>query len=221
MSYPPPLRDNRFHRIGGVAERRRRAFDALDVIGLDAGYFDRYPHELSGGQSQRVAIARALILRPDLVVLDEPVSALDVSIRAQILQLLLDLRREFDLTYVFISHDIGVVQRISDRIAVFYLGKIVEIADAKALSAHPLHPYSQALLQAALVADPRVNRVANLTTIEGDPPSPVDPPSGCRFHTRCPLVEPRCARQEPPLFRVEVGRSVACFLHEAKSAAPA
>jgi oligopeptide transport system ATP-binding protein len=211
----------RFHRIGGVAERRRRAFSALDVIGLGAGYFARYPHELSGGQSQRVAIARALILRPDLVVLDEPVSALDVSIRAQILQLVLDLRREFDLTYVFISHDIGVVQRISDRIAVFYLGKIVEIADAKALSASPLHPYSRALLQAALVADPRVNRVANLTTIEGDPPSPVDPPSGCRFHTRCPLAEPRCAHQEPPLFQVAADRAVACFLHEAKSAATA
>jgi oligopeptide/dipeptide ABC transporter ATP-binding protein len=207
-----------FHRIGDAAERVRRAREILDVIGLGGEYFGRLPHELSGGQCQRVGIARALILRPDLVVLDEPVSALDVSIRAQILKLLVELKQIFALTYVFISHDIGVVRLISDRIAVLYLGKLVEIAGAEELCAAPLHPYTQGLLRAVPVADPRANRVSQLAGIEGELPSPIDPPKGCRFRTRCPHAEPRCGIEEPPLFAVGATRSVACFLHEPKQA---
>ena len=201
----------RFHRL---ASERSVVIEALREIGLSDAYLDRYPHEMSGGQAQRVAIARALIFNPELIVLDEPVSALDVSIRAQILKLLAELRARHRITYVFISHDIGVVRRISDRIAVLYLGKIAEIGDAAQLAANPLHPYSQALLRSALVADPRRNRVASLSVIEGDLPSPIDPPAGCRFHARCVHATDRCAREEPPLFDVAPGRSVACFLHE-------
>jgi len=206
----------RFHRIGDAVERNRRAHEMLDVIGLGGEYFDRLPHELSGGQCQRIGIARALILRPDLVVLDEPVSALDVSIQAQILKLLLELKQAFELTYIFISHNIGIVRRVSDRIVVLYLGKLVEIAGAEELCREPLHPYTQGLLRAVPVADPRVNRVGQLAGIEGDLPSPIDPPKGCRFHTRCPHAEARCSNEEPPLFAVGGARSVACFLHEPK-----
>jgi oligopeptide/dipeptide ABC transporter ATP-binding protein len=208
----------RFH---GRAGERARIGEALREIGLGASYRPRYPHELSGGQAQRVAIARALILNPELIVLDEPVSALDVSIRAQILKLLIELRTRHNIAYVFISHDIGVVRRMSDRIAVLYLGRLAEIGDAAAMGADPLHPYSRALLAAELVADPRRNRVSSLKVIEGDLPSPIDPPSGCRFHTRCPAAMERCRREAPPLFAVAATRSVACFLYEsAPSQAP-
>jgi oligopeptide transport system ATP-binding protein len=201
----------RFHGIGGATGRRALVDRALEVIGLGPAYRDRLPHQLSGGQAQRVAIARALILRPDLLVLDEPVSALDVSIRAQILDLLMQVRREFALTYVFISHDIGVVERISDRIAVLYLGKLVEIGPASDVVARPAHPYTRALLAAALKPDPRVNRISSAQVIAGDLPSPLNPPSGCAFHTRCPIATPRCSQSQPPLVDSGAGRQVACF----------
>jgi oligopeptide/dipeptide ABC transporter ATP-binding protein len=209
----------RFHGIGTAAERHRSASDLLDVVGLSRNYFDRLPHEFSGGQCQRVGIARALILKPRLVVLDEPVSALDVSVRAQILSLLLELRREFGLTYILISHDLGVVQRICDRTAVLYLGKIVELAPSEALHREPLHPYTRALISAIPTPDPRAARVDDLGSLEGDVPSPIDPPEGCRFHTRCPHRMDICTRSEPPHREIRPGHFVACFLHDAKPSA--
>jgi oligopeptide/dipeptide ABC transporter ATP-binding protein len=206
----------RFHGIGSAAERHRAASELLDVVGLSRNYFDRLPHEFSGGQCQRVGIARALILKPKLVVLDEPVSALDVSVRAQILSLLLELRREFGLTYVLISHDLGVVKRICDRTAVLYLGKIVELAPSEALYREPLHPYTRALIGAIPTPDPQAARVDDLASLEGDVPSPIDPPKGCRFHTRCPHRMDICTRSEPPHREIRPGHVAACFLHEAK-----
>ncbi len=210
VSVAEPLR---FHAIGTRAERLARAKELLQVVGLDPNAFDRYPHEFSGGQCQRVAIARALILRPKLVVLDEPVSALDVSIRAQILGLLLDLQAQFNLTYLFISHDLSVVKRMCDRTAVLYLGKIVELADSERLYREPLHPYTQALISAIPSNDPTTGRVHELGFIEGDVPSAIDPPKGCRFHTRCPFKMDICSQSEPPLNEVATGHKVACFLH--------
>lgn len=204
----------RFHGIGSPQDRARQARDFLDLVGLSRDYFDRLPHEFSGGQCQRVGIARALILKPKLVVLDEPVSALDVSVRAQILSLLLDLRAKFGLTYVLISHDLSVVKRICDRTAVLYLGKIVELADSEALYREPLHPYTQALIRAIPAPDPRARRVDDLGTVEGDVPSPLDPPAGCRFHTRCPHRMNICTRQEPPYREIRPGHFAACFLHD-------
>ena len=203
-----------FHGIGSKAERVERACELLEVVGLRAADYDRYPHELSGGQCQRVAVARALILRPKLIIFDEPVSALDVSIRAQILQLLIDLQSEFHLTYVFISHDLSVVKRICDRTAVMYLGKIVELSESEALYREPLHPYTQALLEAIPSPEPARKRLAGHGGIEGDVPSPIDPPSGCRFHTRCPRRMALCSEREPTLRDVGGGHRVACFLHE-------
>lgn len=202
----------RFHGIGTQAERYAQARKYLDVVGLSSDYFDRLPHEFSGGQAQRVGIARALILQPRLLVLDEPVSALDVSIRAQILNLLLDLQKELDLTYVFISHDLSVVKRICDRTAVLYLGKIVELADSESVYREPLHPYTQALIQAIPVADPGAKSVEEMGALEGDVPSPINPPSGCPFHTRCPKVMDRCRKEQPPLRDVDQGHQVSCFL---------
>ena len=210
VSVAEPLR---FHAIGTRAERLARAKELLEVVGLDPNAFDRYPHEFSGGQCQRVAIARALILRPKLVVLDEPVSALDVSIRAQILGLLLDLQAQFNLTYLFISHDLSVVKRMCDRTAVLYLGKIVELADSERLYREPLHPYTQALINAIPSNDPTTGRAHELGFIEGDVPSAIDPPKGCRFHTRCPFKMDICSQSEPPLNEVATGHKVACFLH--------
>ena len=210
VSIAEPLR---FHGIGDRRERFQRAHEMLDVVGLRRDDFDRFPHEFSGGQCQRVAIARALILRPRLVIFDEPVSALDVSIRAQILDLLLKLQGDFALTYIFISHDLSVVKRICDRTAVMYLGKIVELADSEALYRAPLHPYSQALLQAIPPPDPSAKRVADLGQLEGDVPGPINPPQGCRFHTRCPHRMAVCAEKEPALRDVGTGHQVACFLH--------
>jgi oligopeptide/dipeptide ABC transporter ATP-binding protein len=183
------------------------------VVGLSADYYDRLPHEFSGGQNQRVAIARALILQPKLLILDEPVSALDVSIRAQILRLLIDLQGRFQLTYIFISHDLSVVKRFCDRTAVLYLGKIVEIADSERLYREPLHPYSQALIRAVPEVGVDGPRADALGGLEGDVPSPISPPRGCRFHTRCPYKMPVCSEQEPPLKDMGGGHKVACFLH--------
>ena len=203
----------RLQGIGGAAERRGAARELLGLVGLRAGDEDRYPHEFSGGQCQRIAIARALILRPDIIVFDEAVSALDVSIRAQILRLILDLQQRLALSYVFISHDLGVVKRVSDRIAVMYLGRIVEIGPADELVRAPLHPYTDALLRAIPIADPRRMRVRDLGLAEGEAASPRDAPNGCPFHQRCPRRMPRCATQRPLLAEITPTHSTACFLH--------
>jgi peptide/nickel transport system ATP-binding protein/oligopeptide transport system ATP-binding protein len=184
----------RLQGIGSAAERRDAAGELLALVGLRAEDEDRYPHEFSGGQCQRIAIARALILRPDIIVFDEAVSALDVSIRAQILRLILDLQQRFTLSYVFISHDLGVVKRVSDRIAVMYLGRIVEIGPADALVRAPLHPYSSALLRAIPIADPRRMRVRDLGLAEGEAAEALDGRTGCAFRQRCPRRMPRCRR---------------------------
>ena len=204
----------RFHGIGSKEERYTRAREFLEIVGLSGNYFDRLPHEFSGGQAQRVGIARALVLRPKLLILDEPVSSLDVSIRAQILNLLLDLQQEFALTYVFISHDLSVVKRVCDRIAVLYLGKIVELADSERLYREPLHPYTQALIRAIPVADPEGRNAKDLVALEGDVPSPINPPKGCAFHTRCPRAMDRCTQERPTLHDASDGHRVSCFLYD-------
>lgn len=204
----------RFHAIGTRPERRERAIELLDVVGMGPEVLDRYPHEFSGGQCQRISIARALTLQPRLVVLDEPVSALDVSIRAQILKLLLDLQDRFSLTYLFISHDLSVVKRFCRRIAVLYLGKLVELCDGERLYRQPLHPYTQALINAIPSLDPTDRSFERLRGLEGDVPSAVNPPRGCRFHTRCPHRMPVCSEREPPLVDVGAGHQVACFLNQ-------
>jgi peptide/nickel transport system ATP-binding protein len=198
-----------------AAEARARVRDLLAKVGLDpANYADRYPHELSGGQRQRVNIARALALRPRLVILDEAVSALDKSVEAQVLNMLVDLKTELELTYLFISHDLNVVQYLSDRVLVMYLGKIVELGPVEAIYSDPQHPYTRALLSARPSMDPR--RRTHEAPIQGDPPNPIDPPSGCRFRTRCPFAEDVCARVEPLL--ADTGRQeVACHMRVAGS----
>ncbi|MBW1721374.1 MAG: ATP-binding cassette domain-containing protein [Deltaproteobacteria bacterium] len=187
------------HRIGTPLERRRVVAELLDRVGLNPDVVTRFPHEFSGGQRQRIGIARAIALRPKLVVCDEPVSALDVSIQSQILNLLLELQQEMGLTYLFIAHNLSVVKHISDRIAVMYLGKIVELTDADSLYADPRHPYTRALISAIPIPDP--TRKTKRQVLEGDIPSPSHPPTGCRFHTRCPIRIERCVREEPPLLR--------------------
>jgi peptide/nickel transport system ATP-binding protein len=182
----------------------------LEQVGLGRQHLDRYPHELSGGQCQRVAVARALALNPRLLVLDEPTSALDVSVQAQIINLLDELQAQHRLTYLFISHDLGVVQHISDRICVMYLGKLVETGPVEAVFDSPLHPYTQALISAISVPDPSIHR--RRIVLQGTVPSPVDPPLGCRFHPRCPLAEARCRVDVPELRPVAEGRIVACHL---------
>jgi peptide/nickel transport system ATP-binding protein len=194
------------------SEREARVAAVLERVGLRADAMHRYPFEFSGGQRQRLGIARALVVNPALIIADEPVSALDVSVQAQVLNLMMDLQDELGLTYLFISHDLGVVEHIGHRIAVMYLGQIVEIASKDALFENPLHPYAQALVEAAPIADPRARRTR--LVIEGDVPSPIDPPSGCRFHTRCPYAFARCRSDEPALREVVPGRLVACHLRE-------
>jgi oligopeptide/dipeptide ABC transporter ATP-binding protein len=198
------------HKALPSNEIRHRVIELLEQVGLGRQHLDRFPHEMSGGQCQRVAVARALALNPKLIVLDEPTSALDVSVQAQIINLLDDLRKSFGLTYLFISHDLNVVQHISDRIGVMYLGKLVEVGDAQAVFDEPLHPYTQALFGA--IPMPVVDMKRELHVLEGNVPSPVNPPSGCRFHTRCPIAQKKCQEAEPVLRSVRGGREVACHL---------
>jgi oligopeptide transport system ATP-binding protein len=200
------------HGRGSRAERRDRALDLLEKVGLGAHHADRYPHEFSGGQRQRIGIARALALAPKLLICDEAVSALDVSIQAQIVNLLRRLQQELGLTYLFIAHDLSVVRHVSDRVVVMYLGRIAEVADRNALFAQPRHPYTQALLSA--IPQPRPERRRSRVVLQGDIPSPLDPPAGCRFHTRCPLAFERCRREEPPLVAAAPGHLAACHLVE-------
>jgi oligopeptide transport system ATP-binding protein len=205
----------RIHGVGDRTARRQRVADLLDVVGLPREHATRYPHEFSGGQRQRIGIARALALRPRFVVCDEPVSALDVSIQAQIINLMLDLQKEFGLSYLFIAHDLGVVKHVADEVAVMYLGKIVELADKRRLYAAPKHPYTQALLAAVPVPKPSARQA--LKPLAGEIPSPSAPPAGCRFHTRCPYAEARCRAEEPLLREVAPGQRVACHLVSAAS----
>ena len=194
----------------GRDEREARVAALFEKVGLRADAVKRFPFEFSGGQRQRLGIARALALEPALIIADEPVSALDVSVQAQVLNLMMDLQEELGLAYLFVSHDLGVVEHIGHRVAVMYLGRIVEIADKEALFENPLHPYSQALMAAAPIADPHVKR--ERIVLQGDVPSPINPPSGCTFHTRCPFAFDRCKVERPPLKPAADGRQVACHL---------
>jgi oligopeptide/dipeptide ABC transporter ATP-binding protein len=205
-----------FHRVVPRTERGAAVGELLQTVGLGPQHRTRYPNELSGGQRQRIGIARALAVNPSLIVADEPVSALDVSVQAQILQLLSTLREDRGLSYLFISHDLGVVRHISDEVAVMYLGVIVERAPTARLYANPLHPYAKALLSAAPVANPRLRRQRLL--LAGDPPSPINPPSGCRFRTRCPFATPLCAEAVPPLREIEPRHFAACHYAESLAA---
>lgn len=202
----------RIHQIGTPTERKARVYQLLDVVGLTAEQARRFPHEFSGGQRQRIGIARALALNPKLIVCDEPVSALDVSIQSQVLNLLAELQQEYGLAYLFIAHDLSVVKHISHFIAVMYLGKVVEFADSESLFTNPRHPYTRALMSAIPVTDPDARR--ERVVLEGDVPSPINPPAGCRFHTRCPHAADICRQVEPILRQTDAGHEVACYFHE-------
>jgi peptide/nickel transport system ATP-binding protein len=205
----------RVHGLGGRRSAGARVRELLETVGLPADAASRYPHEFSGGQRQRIGLARALAVNPDFIVADEPVSALDVSIQAQIINLLENLQREFDLTYLFIAHDLAVVRHISDRIAVMYLGSIVEVSPAEELYDNPLHPYTISLLSAVPIPDPVVEQQRETILLAGDLPSPANPPPACRFHTRCPYIQPtRCTTEVPPLRKLSDGHLVACHWAE-------
>jgi peptide/nickel transport system ATP-binding protein/oligopeptide transport system ATP-binding protein len=198
------------HNIGTRQERYDLMIDTLKKVGLEDYHARRYPHEFSGGQRQRIGIARALALRPNFIICDEPVSALDVSIQSQVLNILKDLQKEFGLTYLFIAHNLSVVEHISDRVSVMYLGKIVELTDRDELFRNPLHPYTKALMSAIPVPDPKLKR--QRTILKGDVPSPLNPPKGCRFHPRCPIAEAICSQQEPEFRQVKSDHWVACWM---------
>jgi oligopeptide/dipeptide ABC transporter ATP-binding protein len=202
------------HRMGSRSEIRQRTEELLDKVGLNRRFVDRYPHEFSGGQRQRIAIARAISIEPQFVIADEPVSALDVSIRAQILNLMQRLQQQMGLTYLFISHDLSVVRHVAARVAVMYLGKIVEVANRSDLYDNPLHPYTASLLSAVPIPNPKVEKLRRRIILKGDPPSPINIPSGCRFHTRCPLVQEICRREEPPLINKGSSHLAACHFSD-------
>ena len=202
------------HNIGTKAERVERVRELLKVVGLNPYFINRYPHEFSGGQRQRIGVARALAVNPAFIVCDEPISALDVSIQAQVINLLEDLQEQFGLTYLFIAHDLSVVRHISDRIAVMYLGKIMELADREELYRNPMHPYTQALLSAVPIPDPVIEEKRQRIILEGDVPSPVNPPKGCNFSTRCPKALDMCKEQEPEFRDYGGGHWAACWLHQ-------
>ncbi|HAT44024.1 MAG TPA: peptide ABC transporter substrate-binding protein [Ktedonobacter sp.] len=203
------------YNIGSSSEIREKTSELLSVVGLRPEYINRYPHEFSGGQRQRIAVARALSINPEFIVLDEPVSALDVSVRAQVLNLLQRLQNQFNLTYLFVSHDLSVVRHVADRIAVMYLGRIVELADRDELYAAPKHPYTQALLSSIPIPDPQIEKRRHRIILSGDLPSPINIPSGCRFHTRCPMAQQIC-REVDPIFERKEGREhyAACHFSE-------
>jgi oligopeptide transport system ATP-binding protein len=201
------------HKLMTGKQRQERIYSLLDTVGLNAEHASRFPHEFSGGQRQRIGIARALAIEPEFIIADEPISALDVSIQAQVVNLMKQLQEERGLTYLFIAHDLAMVKHISDRIGVMYLGALVEVAEGNELYRKPMHPYTQALLSAIPIPDPEVERTRERIILEGDVPSPVNPPSGCRFRTRCPKAMPECAQISPELKEVEPNHFVACLLY--------